>query len=474
MSGLIYKDLVREVASNKPASSATAFNLPDSATAPARSFDNALATGSVVMCNATNGTDWQTFIGTFTAGAPDTISQDSLIDSSTGSFIDFSAGSDVTLRLVWAAQTAYEVDLALRGLIPGGRLTFSVGNPDYNPTNTIAVSGQDTGADTITVTAHGWTVGTMIKSSATSGGITAGTQYYAGNITTNTISLHTTVADALAGTSKLNITGTVTANISANGVSNTDIIYEPYIHNIISLWNGYRWQSIEFTATTLAIGTVTSGLPYDIFAYSNSGVLAIESLAWSTATARATDVTRQDGRLCKSGDKTRLYLGTFLPDSTTTSRNSNNYLGLVNQYNKIPFTMMVWDETATWTYSTAVIRQVNGSSFNQVDFVLPFSDYSVNIMSAARCVNSTTTVRYVITGWAIDSTTSLTTELGGQVIAIYPDNTRKPQSNMTHTTTKIPIGKHYIAAVEYGNGTDTQTWSGGYEGYQRLAATIGS
>lgn len=101
---------VKEIASNKPASSATAFNLPDSATAPYRSFDSALATGDTVLVHATNGTSWQDFIGTFTAGTPDTLAQTTLLESSTGSFIDWSAGGDVTLEVAWVGKYGEYVD----------------------------------------------------------------------------------------------------------------------------------------------------------------------------------------------------------------------------------------------------------------------------------------------------------------------------------------------------------------------------
>lgn len=78
----------------------------------------------------------------------------------------------------------------------------------------IAVSGQDTGAETLTVTNHGWLVGTQVLSSATSGGLTANTPYYVRPIDANTITLHTTINNAFSGSSPVNITGTVTANLT--------------------------------------------------------------------------------------------------------------------------------------------------------------------------------------------------------------------------------------------------------------------
>jgi hypothetical protein len=116
----------------------------------------------------------------------------------------------------------------------------------------------------------------------------------------------------------------------------TSIYYTPYVSNVISLWTGARWQPIEFSEYTLALGTLTSGKPYDVFAYLSSGVLALEMLAWTNDTTRATAITIQDGRYCKSGDKTRLYLGTFYTTATTTTEDSAANRYLWNAYNRAP------------------------------------------------------------------------------------------------------------------------------------------
>lgn len=100
---LLYKDRVKEVASNKPNAS-TAFNLPDSAPAGFQSFDAAYATGETMECMATNGAAWESFIGTFTAGTPDTLARTTLLASSTGSAIDWSSGGDVTVFVTPSAR----------------------------------------------------------------------------------------------------------------------------------------------------------------------------------------------------------------------------------------------------------------------------------------------------------------------------------------------------------------------------------
>ena len=50
------------------------------------------------------------------------------------------------------------------------------------------------------------------------------------------------------------------------------------------------------TPHSLALGTLTSGKNYDVFGYVSGGALTLESLVWTSDTARATAVTLQDGR----------------------------------------------------------------------------------------------------------------------------------------------------------------------------------
>src|SRR5574343_1498427 len=121
---LLYKGRVKEVASNKPNAS-TAFNLPDSAPASFRSFDAAYATGETMECYATNGTDWEEFIGTFTAGSPDTLARTTLLDSSTGSAIDWSAGGDVTVFVTPSSRELNALHSVSRSYISGLEIVWS-------------------------------------------------------------------------------------------------------------------------------------------------------------------------------------------------------------------------------------------------------------------------------------------------------------------------------------------------------------
>lgn len=159
----------------------------------------------------------------------------------------------------------------------------------------------------------------------------------------------------------------------------TTIYYTPYVHDTIPLWDGARWVPTTFSETSEALGTLTSGLNYDVFGFLSSGVLDLEKLAWTNDSTRATAVTLQDGRYCKSGDKTRLLLGTFRTTSTTTTEDSaggtSSQVGskrfVSNVYNKVQRHVAVIDTTDSWTYNTTTWRRANGASGagNALEFV---------------------------------------------------------------------------------------------------------
>lgn len=115
---LDYKDRVKEVASNKPNAS-TAFDLPNSSPVSFQPFDTAYNTSGTMECMATNGTDWESFIGTFTSGSPDTLARTELLSSSTGSFIDWSSGGDVTIFGTPSSKEFNSLHTASRSYISG-------------------------------------------------------------------------------------------------------------------------------------------------------------------------------------------------------------------------------------------------------------------------------------------------------------------------------------------------------------------
>lgn len=125
---LRYADRVKESTSNKPASPATAFSLGG----PRTGFQSFVSgVGNAHRCVACaqkidgNGNPagaWQVFVGTVTDAAPDTLSQDYLISSSSGGFIDWSATGENSSPDVFvvhpAAQSVCSPHMEGRWLAP--------------------------------------------------------------------------------------------------------------------------------------------------------------------------------------------------------------------------------------------------------------------------------------------------------------------------------------------------------------------
>lgn len=94
---LRYAERVKETTANKPATSATAFNLSGARTG-FRSFVAGIGTGHkcIACAQKVDGSGnpagaWEVFVGTVTDAATDTLSRDQRIASSSGAFIDWSA-----------------------------------------------------------------------------------------------------------------------------------------------------------------------------------------------------------------------------------------------------------------------------------------------------------------------------------------------------------------------------------------------
>jgi len=150
----------------------------------------------------------------------------------------------------------------------------------------------------------------------------------------------------------------------------TSIFYTPYAHDVVVLWDGQQWVPIQFSEFSIALSSLTSARPYDVFAYLATGVLALEITAWTSDLARATGVSIQDGRYCKTGDKTRLLLGTFYSTGVNTTEDSFGNRYLANHYNTIPKPLSHTTLDAGHTY-LGPVRMYNNSTTARLSFVSP-------------------------------------------------------------------------------------------------------
>lgn len=255
---------------------------------------------------------------------------------------------------------------------------------------------------------------------------------------------------------------------TSDRTSQSTIYYTPFVHNKIPLWDGSQWKPVVFAETSLALSGLTSGKPYDVFGYISSGALALELLAWTDDTTRATAVTLQDGRYCKSGDKTRLLLGTIYTTGTNTTEDSGfgsttsapkRYVW--NAYNRVKRTLLIEEDTASWSWSTAATwRQVRASTDNQVEVVVGLSgsamvDLIHNSTGARDIVNGSLSVAI-----GHGSTTAPAAECTFSYSASYNGVTGTPLFLHSSMRKQPAAGRHVFAMIEAFNGPGNGTGYG--------------
>lgn len=196
---------------------------------------------------------------------------------------------------------------------------------------------------------------------------------------------------------------------SSSQTAKTTVYYTPHAHNVIPLWDGGGWKPVEFAETSLALGALTNAMCYDIFGYLNGDVLALELLAWSSSSARATGISVQDGKYCKMGDHTRLYLGTFYTTSTTTTEDSATNRYLWNLYNRVARGQSKSAGSSSHSYTTFAWRSYNNDNSQRLNHVVGIAGaFTYSGVFGAAVMTTAGTM-----GMGLNTTTSPTIETYG-------------------------------------------------------------
>lgn len=305
---------------------------------------------------------------------------------------DFAAMYDTSA----AANRKMSVDRII-GFPPStnqGRLTLVANTPVYAPNTYFDNSSMTVSPSLNTVTfssAHGLVTGTAIRALNTVGGVTANTRYYINAVSSTVITLHTTIAIAVAGTPLVDLTGTFKCAAMQGSGSNI-LRFTPFHGNKVALYDGTRWKLYTFAEVTLALATagVAAGVlvvdkNYDVFLYDNSGTLTLEALVWTDNTTRATALVLQDGVWCKTGALTRRWVGTFRSKETAATESHERSRLLLSAANQIQLPMFICpgyiDDNLGTTYSMPLTGWAiaNGGVDAKLEFVTDgLNSYSVN------------------------------------------------------------------------------------------------
>ena len=256
---------------------------------------------------------------------------------------------------------------------------------------------------------------------------------------------------------------------TADQTGKTTLYYTPFLHDRLSVYDGTRWQGYLFTERSLALGTLTSGLPYDVFVYDNAGTLTLELLAWTSGTARATALVRQNGVWAQTGALTRRYLGTIYTTATTTTEDSRAKRFVWNAMNRVRRPLLRNETTANWTYNTASFQQARAQAANQVEVTIGLAEDAIDLWLLAYAKQSAGDI-YSAAAIGEDSTTTPATDgqqgwMEGSGSARY-----LPCTAMLR---KIPaVGYHKYTWLEYGGGSGTTTFAGGDMSPNQLIGTV--
>ena len=274
---------------------------------------------------------------------------------------------------------------------------------------------------------------------------------------TNPVLNGTITGSASPKINNFRLTLTTDVPVTTTDVTGASTVFlTPYNGNQIALYNGTAWELLTTAQVSLALSGLTSGRPYDVFAYNNAGTVTLETLVWTNDTTRATALAYQDGVLVRSGSTTRRYLGTFYSTGTTTTEDSAKNRYLANYYNTVRKNMSAAESTASWTYSTAAYRQWNNATNAEVSFIQGVAENAVECRVSGRFVNSTATARQAWVAIGLNSATAL---WGNASIETQPVISAVAASGTSQGSAFL-LGKNTFKALEYGAGADTQTWYG--------------
>ena len=271
---------------------------------------------------------------------------------------------------------------------------------------------------------------------------------------------------------------------SASG--QTTIRYTPAVGDMVPLYDGVNFIPTVFselsqltTDATKSPAAVTANSNYDLFVWNDSGTIrCTRGPAWSSGTSRGTgagttELTRVKGLLLNANSITNgpaaqrgTYVGTVRSNGMSTidwilgasgAGGTAAVLGVWNAYNRQTIATTVTDSNATWAYTSATVRQVGGSTGNQVRFVSGLAADGISASYFNRASVAAVNGAFYQIGIAMDSVTAF------DKVNAYQNNAASAVSAGASVTNNYgpQIGFHYIAALERSDGTNSVTFVGG-------------
>lgn len=297
---------------------------------------------------------------------------------------------------------------------------------------------------------------TRIQEGTSARSIQVGDQIWAGLTLGNLLpAFHNSVCDG-----RLTLT-TVTPVTTADVLAATTLFFTPYKGNRIALFNGTSWNWYTFAEISIAVPATTSQM-YDVFAFDNAGTPALELLAWTNDSTRATLHVLQDGVKVKSGATTRRFVGCMRTTTVSGQTEDSGLKRYVWNINKARRSLLRQESTSSWTYTLATIRQANGSAANQVEVIIGLAESLLDLEIHATVSNTNAPVAAGV----MIGEDSTTTPVAGQAQGFLQTPAANTLCALHASLHKYPaIGRHVYSWLEASVATGTATWTGAAGGF---------
>lgn len=247
---------------------------------------------------------------------------------------------------------------------------------------------------------------------------------------------------------------------SADQTAKTTIYFTPYGGSTVALYSTSAavWRLHTVAEVSLPLTGLAADTNFDLFLYDNAGTKTLESVAWTSATVRATALVLQNGVLVKTGAANKRYVATFRTTGSVGQCEDSVAKRFVwSYYHRTRRPLRRLETTATWVYSSQTIHQANASTSNQVAVVIGVAEVAVDLRLLAHGANDTLT-RSNHVGIGEDSTTVFSTN-GPQGMWTQP--VANHIVGVTAGLTVTPaIGYHFYAWLEATDAVGVTTWTG--------------
>lgn len=257
---------------------------------------------------------------------------------------------------------------------------------------------------------------------------------------------------SLQGVAGGRLTLTTATPVTTSDVTGaTTLYYTPYTGSQIALYDGSStWTVLSFSELSLSLAGYTASRPYDIWAYNNSGTVALESTVWTSATARATALAYQNGVLVKSGTTTRRYLGTiYINSSGGQTDDTYRIRSVFNNDNRVNRAVRVFDTTSNWSYATATWRQARATTTNQITVMQGVAEEGISLSGQCSWTSDSGANRGAISIGEDSTTTPATTATYG---SSFNPSTNLLEPITTQYSTIPAVGLHTYVWLEHGGG----------------------